>query len=319
MPEPSPNVRLQLLNTPENVVLVREVLTGVAEAVQIATSDLNDIRTAVTEACNNVVLHAYRGAPGPMEVEVCLALDAVSATVRDRGTGLKSSNDGFDGDARRMGDDDEREPDGDEHDGDEYEGEREDQQSVAGLGEEEYPSAGIGLHVIETLAGEVKFECTPGGGTEVRMRFDVPAQAPPPCAPQSAATTDALAQTPPTAIISIAPLPLAGTVLPRLVSTLAARAHFSTDRISDAQLLADALAAHAAEALSGDQLDIGVNVDSRKLELHVAPLRSGLARGLLEESELDGLGSVIEKLTDRRDVATVGPYESLTLGLLDKR
>lgn len=288
MPDPSPNVRLQLLNTPENVVLVREVLTGVAEAVQIATSDLNDIRTAVTEACNNVVLHAYRGAPGPMEVEVCLALDSVSATVRDRGTGIEPPA-------------------------------PEDEQNSAELLEEEYPSAGIGLHVIETLAGEVKFEDTPGGGTEVRMRFDVPAQAPPPCAHQSAATTDALAQTLPTAIVSIAPLPLAGTVLPRLVSTLAARAHFSTDRISDAQLLADALAAHAAEALSGDQLDIGVNVDSRKLELHIAPLPIGRARGLLEESELDGLGSVIEKLTDRRDVATVGPYEALTLGLLDKR
>ena len=144
MPEPSPNVRLQLLNTPENVVLVREVLTGVAEAVQIATSDLNDIRTAVTEACNNVVLHAYRGAPGPMEVEVCLALDSVSATVRDRGTGIEPPA-------------------------------PEDEQNSAELLEEEYPSAGIGLHVIETLAGEVKFEDTPGGGTEVRMRFDVPA------------------------------------------------------------------------------------------------------------------------------------------------
>ena len=57
-------------NKPENVLLVREMLTGVAETVDLDGSDLNDIRTAVTEACNNVVLHAYQGDEGPLEVEV---------------------------------------------------------------------------------------------------------------------------------------------------------------------------------------------------------------------------------------------------------
>ena len=65
-----PNVRLTLSNKPENVLLVREMLTGVAEMVDLDGSDLNDIRTAVTEACNNVVLHAYEGDEGPLEVEV---------------------------------------------------------------------------------------------------------------------------------------------------------------------------------------------------------------------------------------------------------
>ena len=37
------------------------------------------------------------------------------------------------------------------------------------------------------------------------------------------------------------------------------------------------------------------------------------------DSELDGLGRVIEKLTDRHDVARAGAYETLTLGLVDRR
>jgi len=57
----SPNIRLSLSNRPENVALVRQMLAGVAEAVGLDGNDLNDISTAATEACNNVVLHAYEG------------------------------------------------------------------------------------------------------------------------------------------------------------------------------------------------------------------------------------------------------------------
>jgi hypothetical protein len=151
------------------------------------------------------------------------------------------------------------------------------------------------------------------------MRFALRVGPLEPCTDGRALATLALSQTPSTARVSMAPPALARTVLPRLVSALAARAHFSTDRISDAQLLADALAAHAGEALSGDQLSVGVNVGPREIELHIAPLTCGRAQRLLEESELEGLGRVIEKLTDRRHVATIGPFETLTLGLLDSR
>ena len=49
MAEP-PNVRLNLSNRSENVLLAREMLTGVAEAIELDSSDLYDVRTAVTEA-----------------------------------------------------------------------------------------------------------------------------------------------------------------------------------------------------------------------------------------------------------------------------
>jgi hypothetical protein len=53
--------------------------------------------------------------------------------------------------------------------------------------------------------------------------------------------------------------------------------------------------------------------------LHIAPLSAGRAQRLIGDSEMDSLGKVIEKLTDRRDIATDGPYETLTLGLIDRR
>jgi anti-sigma regulatory factor (Ser/Thr protein kinase) len=279
MDEQPPNVRLDLANTPENVVLVREMLSGVAEAVDLHGSDLNDIRTAVTEACNNVVLHAYNGEQGPLEVEVRIAKSLLTVLVRDRGYGIK-------------------EPDA-----------------------SDAAAFGIGLHVIRTLTSDVEFEDASGGGTEVRMEFAASSIRTLEPLPENdlRLPTLGLADSSVTTTVSIAPISLARTVLPRLVSALAARAHFSTDRISDVQLLADALVAHAYGVMSGDHLSIGVSVEPRDLELHIAPLDVGHAQRLIGDSDLRGLGSVIEKLTDRRGVATAGAYETLTLGLKDQR
>ena len=85
-----PNIRLSLSNRPENVMLVRQMLAGVAEAVDLEAGDLNDISTAVTEACNNVVLHAYGGEEGPLEVELYASPTAIEVVVRDHGTGIRA-------------------------------------------------------------------------------------------------------------------------------------------------------------------------------------------------------------------------------------
>jgi serine/threonine-protein kinase RsbW len=289
MPELLPNVRLQLANAPENVALVREMLSGLAEALGVDGTDLNDIRTAVTEACNNIVLHAYRGGPGPMEVDVHVASQSLKIFVRDHGRGIRAREEE---DPTR----DEEEIDADDC------------------------SAGIGLHVIRTLAHDAEFQAVEGGGTEVCMEFVLlGVSALEPCPDKQALNSFASSQPSSAAILSISPIGLARTVLPRLVSALAARAHFSTDRISDAQLLADALVAHADGALSGDLLGVCVNVEPREIELHIAPLMAGRARRLIGDSELDGMGRVIEKLTNRLRVTKVGAHETLTLGLVDSR
>ncbi len=280
-----PNVRLDLLNRPENVLLVREALTGVAENIGLDGTDLSDIRTAVTEACNNVVLHAYAGDEGPLEVEVLVQEQALAVLVRDHGVGLSRGAPSAEG-----------EP-------------------------------GIGLPVIEALTASVEFTAAAdGAGTEVHMSFSAPSAK----AWEAGNGEDKVVRSVPelpsfkgsertrTATVSIAPTSLARSVLPRLLSVLAARAHFSTDRISDSQMLADALVAHAGSSISGDYLSLAVSVEPRDLELRIGPLMAGRAQGLVRDSDVEGLGRVLEKLADSHDVSTSASHDTLTLQLLDR-
>ncbi len=82
-------VRLELENRPENVSVVRAALTGVAEAAGFDEELATDVKTAVSEACNNVVIHAYEGQRGPMRVLVINFGDRVDIVVRDDGTGIR--------------------------------------------------------------------------------------------------------------------------------------------------------------------------------------------------------------------------------------
>jgi serine/threonine-protein kinase RsbW len=273
-----PNVRLSLANTAENIVVVRAVLSGIAESAGVDAGDLNDIRTAVSEACNNVVMHAYGGELGAMDVSIELGEDVMLVIVRDRGVGIG------------------------EH------------------AREDGPYAdGIGLHVIRTLTHEVRFEEPPGGGAQVNMAFA--AHGLEALYPRLLAGPDLDLTGMPrfTAAASIAPVSLARSIVPRLASTLAARAHFSTDRLSDIQLLADALTAHAATAVCEQHVSFGISVQPRDLELRMAPLRAGQAEELVRASDLDGLGPVIEKLADRHQILTGESHETLALSMLDKR
>jgi serine/threonine-protein kinase RsbW len=275
-----PNVCLSLANRPENVLLVREMLTGVAEGLGVPGGELNDIRTAVTEACNNVVLHAYEGGEGPLEIEVYGERGAIEVVVRDHGTGIKPR-----------------------------------------IRTAQEAALGIGLSLIGALVHRVEFSDSARNGTEVRMEFSTPEIRAsealtgdgvrfPAIADEELATTTGVA---------IAPACLARTVLPRVLSVLAVRAHFSTDRISDAQLVADALVGGARESLGESHLRIAASVAPREVELQIGPLKPGSARALIQDSAVDGLGTVIEKLTDDHRVAKVGSSEMLILRLTDRR
>jgi serine/threonine-protein kinase RsbW len=81
-------VRLDLESRPETLTLVRGMLGGVAELLGIDPELLDDLKTAVSEACNNVVMHAYDGATGPMRVRLYVAADAIRVSVDDDGVGI---------------------------------------------------------------------------------------------------------------------------------------------------------------------------------------------------------------------------------------
>jgi serine/threonine-protein kinase RsbW len=84
-------LRIRLPAKPDNVAVVRQALTGMGDAYELDPDFLSDIRTAVTEACNNVVIHAYPGDdPGLLEVEADPGDgNSVDVLVRDYGGGLQ--------------------------------------------------------------------------------------------------------------------------------------------------------------------------------------------------------------------------------------
>jgi serine/threonine-protein kinase RsbW len=89
-------LRLELENRPEHVSVVRAALSGIAEAARFDEELSTDLKTAVSEACNNVVIHAYEGHPGPMRVLVSNSGDRVDVVVRDTGTGIRRLSSGAD-------------------------------------------------------------------------------------------------------------------------------------------------------------------------------------------------------------------------------
>src|ERR1700739_4879200 len=84
----SPAVRLGLDSPPETLTLVRGVLAGVAELIGLDPELLDDLKTAVSEACNNVVMHAYEGETGPRAFRMYTAPQASEVVVLDHGSGL---------------------------------------------------------------------------------------------------------------------------------------------------------------------------------------------------------------------------------------
>lgn len=84
-------VRLELQSRPESLTLVRAMLAGLAKPLELEPELLSDVKTAVSEACNNVVLHAYPDRPGPLLVTLALTDECVEVVVRDRGCGIEQS------------------------------------------------------------------------------------------------------------------------------------------------------------------------------------------------------------------------------------
>ena len=88
------DVRLTLPARSENVAVIRHVLGALSEALRLPPDVIEDLRLAVTEACTNVVRHAYDGdEPGPIDVVVHPEGERLDVIVSDRGRGMGPSPD----------------------------------------------------------------------------------------------------------------------------------------------------------------------------------------------------------------------------------
>ncbi len=246
-------IRLRLPARAENVALARHAIAGLAEALGMDEPALSDLRTVVSEACTNVVLHAYGDGVGPMEVTAEADDESLLVVVRDFGAGIKP------------------------------------RPAIGG------PSLRLGMPLIAALSASFEIRGARGEGTEVRMRMDLAGRAEPAQDWEPGAAAGLPAQG---ATLSVTDRELAAPVITRVISMLAARANLSVDRLSDAILIGDAIAAEAPEEFAAGRLQVGVADRAGEMTVEVGPLRAGAARRVRERLELPVIGGSLEALVD---------------------
>jgi serine/threonine-protein kinase RsbW len=255
-------ILLGLPARPENVAVVRQALAGLADALRVDPALAADMKIAITEACTNAVLHAYDEEGGPLEVLFRSDPKRLTVSVRDRGPGFKPLP----------------------------------------AADDENP-LGFGLALIASLADAFAIQGSPHG-TEVQMSFDLNGEsdAAAPVAMAGQLATDAPPPPADGVVLRVPAGDLAQPVLGRVVSLLAARVDFSIDRLSDAQIVSDALALHApSHALDGH---VAVRIDERErcIELRVGPLEPGGGQRLVASTDLPGVGVLIPQLASEYEV-----------------
>ena len=86
---PPPEVVLNMPARAEGVGVVRQALAGMADALAFDAAVLSDMKMAVTEACTNVVVHAYEEEAGQVEVQMLAGEEDLTIVVRDHGAGIQ--------------------------------------------------------------------------------------------------------------------------------------------------------------------------------------------------------------------------------------
>ncbi len=292
-----PSVCLQLDSRPECLPLVRGTLAGIAESLGLDSELLDDLKTAVSEACNNVVLHAYGGGVGPLIVGLEIRDGDIEIVVRDRGSGIQHVSASTDRIGVGLA-------------------------VISSLADRaEFLSApGGGTDVRMTFAGrapdiEVPGRDPAGAGGDSSPQDSSPQDS----SPQDSSPGDG----PPVelsgdVVVWVAPPSLLDGVLGRLTRALAAAARFSLDRFSDVYMVTDALVAYAQSAARAGRVTFAIVAGESRLELRIGPFapRSG--------SELSGassprLPSPLALLADELTVEPAGSSELLRLVLVDRR
>ncbi len=136
--EPINQMKLEFLSVPENEGFARVAVSAFAVQLDPTLDVLADIKTAVSEAVTNAIVHGYGNETGTVMVSAMLLSDGMlEIAVSDRGKGI--------GDIAQA-------------------------MQPFFTTQPEKERSGMGFSVMQTFMDSVNVESCPGEGTTVRMR-----------------------------------------------------------------------------------------------------------------------------------------------------
>ena len=75
----------------ENEQLARTCISAIMLPINPSVSELGDVKTAVSEAVTNAIVHGYPDSCGEVTVEVDLNRERIHITVKDEGVGIENT------------------------------------------------------------------------------------------------------------------------------------------------------------------------------------------------------------------------------------
>jgi serine/threonine-protein kinase RsbW len=276
----APWVRLELTSRPEAARLVRSMSTAAGEALGFDPELLSDVNTAVTEACNNVILHAYGNRHGPMSVELRATRGEVVVRVCDQGSGIRRTmpeQDGLKVGLALMS-------------------------AVADRAEFINVPDG-GTEVRLSFRGPVGEPSSAWRADERTTEASSAWQA----ELHSGLTGDV--------VLTVSPVALLAPLLGRIGRALAPSAGFSLQRCYDVFRLSDVLGAHVQEAADSTSISVALGAHDRRLEFALAPLRVGTSAHL--EQAVSPPADALVALTEEVAVVTRDGHETLQVSMRD--
>jgi anti-sigma regulatory factor (Ser/Thr protein kinase) len=168
----------------------------------------------------------------------------------------------------------------------------------------------LGLSLIAALSSSFAISGGLNRGTEVTMRLPLRGGAAGSVDGDSVKMEPSRGET--TELVTDRP-ELLGPVLARTVGALAARRDLSVDRVSDAVLVTDAIAAAAPSRFADGRVRLGLDESGDGIAMRIGPMKQGAAGQIREELNIPDVGGSLEALADELAVEESADGEYLVI------
>ncbi|GEN32979.1 MULTISPECIES: anti-sigma B factor RsbW [Aneurinibacillus] len=129
MPELNDHVKINVPARADYISVIRLTVSGLAYQMGFTYNDIEDIKVALAEACNNVVSHAYKNSEvGEISVDFHVEVDRLQIIVSDEGAAF---------DAKKL---------------------KKEASSLHGKSLDEIDVGGLGIYLMKTLMDEIEYD-----------------------------------------------------------------------------------------------------------------------------------------------------------------